>query len=152
MAVSWKHVFAGFASLSSSLQGVEARTSIIARRVSCPEDYTDWANTTHELLSTGKYQLGFQRPPPECRTYKSEEVEQKIEEMKSAIAEPDLFRLFENSYPNTLDTTIKWRGTAEGSDEELTVVIAGNINAMWIRDSASQLHSYLPLLKESFRP
>ena len=97
------------------------------KRADCPEDYTDWANVSHEPFSAGKYHLGYQRPPPECRSYVSEDVENKIEEMKTVIADPDLFRLFENSYPNTLDTTVKWRGTAEGSDEELTFVITGDM-------------------------
>lgn len=93
----------------------------------CPEDYTDWANVSHEPFSSGKYQLGYQRPPPDCRTFVSEDVENAIEEMKEAIADPDLFRLFENCYPNTLDTTVKWRGTARDSDEELTFVITGDM-------------------------
>lgn len=149
MHLLWQSTVLGLASLSYGLGIYRSDNLSVMKRADCPEDYTDWANTTHEPLSTGKYQLAYQRPPPECRTYTSDDVEQKIEEMKSAIADPDLFRMFENSYPNTLDTTVKWRGTAEGSDEELTFVITGDINAMWIRDSASQLHSYLPFLKKS---
>ncbi|KAK0729050.1 hypothetical protein B0T21DRAFT_291967 [Apiosordaria backusii] len=109
--------------------------------------------------SEGKRKFPFVRPPPECRTFRLPALENLLERMKKVIKDPDLYRLFENSYPNTLDTMVKWRGyankTEEGTeeqivtDEELTYVITGDIDAMWLRDSASQIYSYLPLLEAS---
>ncbi|KFY88367.1 hypothetical protein V500_06366 [Pseudogymnoascus sp. VKM F-4518 (FW-2643)] len=113
---------------------------------SCP-DYLDYAKEYHAPYSAGKYNLSSQRPAPSCRTFESQDVEDTIDRMNKTMRDPDLFQLFQNAFPNTLDTAIKWHGTAEGSDEELTFVITGDINAMWLRDSANQMQSYLPLLK-----
>jgi uncharacterized protein len=114
----------------------------------CP-DFSSWSQDLHEPFSTGKYNLSYQRPITECRTFHSQDVESAIQKMKGVIKDPDLFRLFENSYPNTLDTAIRWKGVVENTDEELTFIITGDIDAMWLRDSANQMQSYLPLLKAS---
>jgi meiotically up-regulated gene 157 (Mug157) protein len=113
-------------------------------------------------LSEGKRKFPYVRPPPECRKSSLPAMEALIERMKEVIRDPDLFRLFENSYPHTLDTMVKWRGFAKNknettgeetlTDEELAYVTTGDIDAMWLRDSASQVYSYLPLLEASKEP
>ncbi|KAF2010878.1 glycoside hydrolase family 125 protein [Aaosphaeria arxii CBS 175.79] len=118
----------------------------------CP-DYLDYASQIHGPLSEGRYQLAYQRPSEDCRTFKSQGVEDIISRMQSVIKDPDLYRLFQNAYPNTLDTAIKWKGYSNGNpDEELTFIITGDINAMWLRDSSNQMQSYLPLLNASSDP
>lgn len=97
-------------------------------------------------LSEGRRKFAYNRPSPECRTFNLPAMETLIEKMKGKIKDPDLFRLFENSYPNTLDTMIKWRGYAKTldavsgnettTDEELTYVITGDV---WIRPGFSVL-------------
>ncbi|KAK3489995.1 hypothetical protein B0T13DRAFT_405650 [Neurospora crassa] len=115
----------------------------------CP-DYSSYAKTRHEPFSTGRHALPYQRPAPSCRTFNSSVIESFITNMSTIITDPDLYRLFENTYPNTLDTAIKWHGSAaNNSAEELTFIITGDINAMWLRDSANQLASYLPFLTAS---
>lgn len=86
-----------------------------------PEDcpmYNTIAGTRNEPFSEGKYSLPYQRPEKRCRTFSVAEVDAVIEEMKGEIADPDLSRLFENTFPNTLDTTISWKGFAEEDPEE----------------------------------
>src|SRR6185295_12598685 len=73
-----------------------------------------------------------------------EAVEAKIIEIKAAIADPEIAWLFENCFPNTLDTTITF-GTRDNRPD--TFVITGDINAMWLRDSTAQVTPYLPLAR-----
>jgi len=84
------------------------------------------------------------RPAPDKRKFVSDAVEAKIVEVKKSIADPELGWLFENCFPNTLDTTVQ-AGTLDGRPD--TFVITGDINAMWLRDSSAQVWPYLPLSK-----
>ena len=68
-----------------------------------------------------------------------EKVSAKLHEM----GRDDLIKLFQNCYPNTLETTTKI--LADGS----AFVITGDIHAMWLRDSAAQVHHYLPVAREN---
>ena len=85
-----------------------------------------------------------ERPSPADRRFHSEAVEQTITEVRSRIADPELARLFTNCFPNTLDTTVT-AGTFDGKPD--TIVITGDIAAMWQRDSSAQVWPYLPLAK-----
>src|SRR5260370_2352329 len=85
-----------------------------------------------------------QRPPAAERKFRSEAVEARIQEVKKSIADPHIAWLFENCYPNTLDTTVR-AGEVDGKLD--TFVITGDINAMWLRDSTGQVMPYLPLIK-----
>ncbi|KAK4185990.1 hypothetical protein QBC35DRAFT_413684 [Podospora australis] len=115
---------------------------------SCP-NYSQHAETRHQPFSPGKYSLSYARPPPSCRTFNSSVIESLLTNLSSVISDPDLFRLFENTFPNTLDTAIRWHGLSSSEGEELTFIITGDINALWLRDSANQLQSYLSLLTPS---
>jgi meiotically up-regulated gene 157 (Mug157) protein len=84
------------------------------------------------------------RPAVSARNFKSAAVEQAIREFKSKVANKELGWLFENCFPNTLDTTVFFK-TEEGKPD--TYVITGDIDAMWLRDSTAQVWPYLSLIK-----
>lgn len=107
----------------------------------CP-DYSQFSAVRHPPYSKGPLGLGYQRPAKNCREFQSETVEKVIQDMKSRIENPDLARLFENCFPNTLDTTIKWHNSGRTPQ---TFVVTGDINAEWLRDSQKQLLPYLSL-------
>ncbi|KAJ4416819.1 hypothetical protein N0V82_006548 [Gnomoniopsis sp. IMI 355080] len=112
----------------------------------CPE-YGRYAAARHEPFTGGAWNLPYQRPARGCRKVVVEEVEEVIREMNKTVKDPDLFRLFENCFPNTLDTSVMWTGvSSDNVKEELTFITTGDIHAMWLRDSANQLQSYVSLL------
>lgn len=144
----------------------------------CP-DYKQWATFKQYVPSTGlesrayfsfsrpysegSMQLPFQRPSTHCRTFTSSKVDKIIEDVTGKMKDPDLARLFENAFPNTLDTTVRWHDDGIIKHTELkarsntnnagqwkgaqTFVVTGDINAEWLRDSANQLLQYQPLVK-----
>lgn len=85
------------------------------------------------------------RIPEAKRKFKSVAVENKIRQIKSSIGNQELAWMFENCFPNTLDTTVDFSVTDGRPD---TYVITGDIDAMWLRDSSAQVWPYLPLMPE----
>ena len=87
------------------------------------------------------------RPPVEERLFRSTAVEKKIEEVKRLLNRmPHLAWMFENCFPNTLDTTVHYQHLDNGADD--TFVYTGDIHAMWLRDSSAQVWPYVPLAND----
>src|ERR1035437_62587 len=86
--------------------------------------------------------IDSKRPQVADRKFSSIAVEQYLAQTSKSIADPELAWLFNNCYPNTLDTTVQ-PGRFEGKPD--TTVITGDIAAMWLRDSSAQVWPYLPL-------
>lgn len=80
------------------------------------------------------------RPPKQERLFHSEIIEKKIQEVKQMLTNPYLAWMFENCFPNTLDTTVHYR-QSDGEDD--TFVYTGDIHAMWLRDSGAQVWPYV---------
>lgn len=85
------------------------------------------------------------RPAASERKFTSKAVEKTISKIKKSIADQELAWLFENCFPNTLDTTVNYY---EKGDIPYTYVITGDIDAMWLRDSSAQVFPYLQLANE----
>ena len=85
------------------------------------------------------------RPAVKDRKFISRSVEVAIGSVKKQIADPMLAWMFENCFPNTLDTTIRHYTTTGRPD---TFVITGDINAMWLRDSTAQVWPYIPFVHD----
>jgi uncharacterized protein len=101
---------------------------------------------TPSILKAGLFsELPNNRPKPSDRKFTSKAVEAVITKMKKVIKDPQLAWLFENCFPNTLDTTVFLKMINGRPD---TFVITGDIHAMWLRDSSAQVWPYLPFMKD----
>jgi meiotically up-regulated gene 157 (Mug157) protein len=79
------------------------------------------------------------------RHFRSKAVDAAIKTFQSKVKNPELTWLFENCFPNTLDTTVYYKEAAGRPD---TYVITGDIDAMWLRDSSAQVWPYLQFVNE----
>lgn len=84
------------------------------------------------------------RIPAAKRKFTSPIVEKTIGEVRGTIGNKEIGWLFENCFPNTLDTTVDFNGSGNKPD---TYVITGDIDAMWLRDSSAQVWPYIGLCK-----
>lgn len=109
------------------------------------------ASTAAAGIALSKYsvaaaaaQFPIVRTPESQRKFKSAAIEETIRNLKSSIGNKELGWLFENCFPNTLDTTVDFEMINGKPD---TYVITGDIDAMWLRDSSAQVWPYLSLMK-----
>lgn len=84
------------------------------------------------------------RTPAGSRHFSSKAIEKAILDFKKNVKNKELAWLFENCFPNTLDTTVTYSVINKRPD---TYVITGDIDAMWLRDSSAQVWPYLPFMK-----
>lgn len=74
------------------------------------------------------------------RHFTSVAVDSAIKTFQANVPDKELGWLFENCFPNTLDTTVTH--TIKNGKPD-TYVITGDIDAMWMRDSSAQVWPYL---------
>ncbi len=105
-----------------------------AHDIVMPVDNTNVAmNMKEEIFQS-------QRPSKENRLFVSKVIDKEIIRVRKLLTNAKLAWMFENCFPNTLDTTVRYRKT-DGKDD--TVVYTGDIHAMWLRDSAAQVWPYV---------
>lgn len=85
------------------------------------------------------------RPTIGDRNFSSEIIEKIISDTKNKISNKKLAWMFENCFPNTLDTTVDFSNKNGKPD---TYVITGDIDAMWLRDSSAQVWPYVEYINE----
>ncbi|KAJ9365402.1 hypothetical protein C8Q69DRAFT_299134 [Paecilomyces variotii] len=129
---------------------------VLLRRA-CP-DYTAYSAVKHAPYSDGPLKLPFQRPAEECRTFSSPAVEKVIKDITARMVDKDLAQIFQNAFPNTLDTTVRWHVNSSAAAKlktrrdgkwqgAQTFIVTGDIDAEWLRDSTNQLAQYQALAK-----
>ena len=123
------------ASLSAGAQTKASQPVEIAQKTFGKAYIQACADNTQVLVS--------KRPAVKDRLFVSDAVEKKIKEVKKLLkANPKLCWMFENCFPNTLETTAHY-SNADGDDD--TFVYTGDIPAMWLRDSGAQVWPYVRL-------
>lgn len=100
----------------------------------------DNTNITNVAASVAAFKSN--RPPVDKRLFTSKAVEAEIVRVKKLLTNAKLAWMFENCFPNTLETTVHYR-MKDGKPD--TFVYTGDIHAMWLRDSGAQVWPYLPL-------
>ena len=109
-----------------------------ARAAGLPAVETMTADNTEVYVS--------QRPDKKDRLFESKAVEKKIKEVTGMLKNARLRWMFENCFPNTIDTTVRYYTLEDGDDD--TLVYTGDIHAMWLRDSGAQVWPYVRLANE----
>ena len=119
------------------LSGASAAATTVSGE--CPRD----AVSTKEA-SKAKYETC--RPAKADRLFYSEAVEKEIKRIKKQLRNQKLAWMFENCFPNTIDTTVHYRIGDDGKND--TFVYTGDIHAMWLRDSGAQVWPYVQLAND----
>ncbi|PKD16399.1 Tat pathway signal protein [Salegentibacter salinarum] len=85
------------------------------------------------------------RTPKGDRNFESKVIEKVIAEFQKNVQDEELGWLFNNCFPNTLDTTVTY---SEINGKPNTYVITGDIDAMWLRDSVAQVWPYMTFVEK----
>lgn len=133
------------AALSSALI-LTGSTAFASNVAECVSDNTALYGVSVAASAKAKAYAKTNRPAVKDRLFTSQAVEKQIARVKGLLTNAKLAWMFENCFPNTLDTTVHFRKDANGKNE--TFVYTGDIHAMWLRDSGAQVWPYVQLANE----
>ncbi|HQK36302.1 MAG TPA: glycoside hydrolase family 125 protein [Bacteroidales bacterium] len=102
----------------------------------------------HPLANSPVINYPKVRKPLNTRNFTSKAIEDAINTFTSHVKDRELAWLFENCFPNTLDTTVFFE-MKDGVPD--TYVITGDIDAMWLRDSSAQVWPYLEFVNQDIK-
>ena len=109
--------------------------------MSTPPAFSQVAQRYTDTVAENATTFISKRPSIHERLFKSEAIDKEIKRVKKILKDnPRLAWMFENCFPNTLETTVHYR-VKDGEDD--TFVYTGDIAAMWQRDSGAQVWPYV---------
>ncbi|KAA6304669.1 hypothetical protein EZS27_043684, partial [termite gut metagenome] len=103
-----------------------------AAALNLPDNISLAQDNTYVAKNIPSYKIN--RPEVSKRLFTSKAVENEIVRIKKLLRNQKLAWMFENCFPNTLDTTVYYR-LIDGKPD--TFVYTGDIHAMWLRDSGA---------------
>ena len=109
-----------------------AKVSCLCLALGYGFSYTHAATARVATAQQDNTRVQYTSNRPQERLFVSNAVEKQIKRVKSLLTNARLAWMFENCFPNTLDTTVHF----DGDDD--TFVYTGDIHAMWLRDSGAQ--------------
>lgn len=130
---------------SLSLAGLMMGDKLFAQTEECTVASVEQSGSFTEQAAKVWNDFTTKRPAENARKFTSDAVEAKLAEVKAHIKDPKLAWMFENCFPNTLDTTCEFKMKNGKPD---TFILTGDIHAMWLRDSSAQVYPYVVLAKE----
>ena len=122
-----------------------AKVSCLCLALGYGFSYTHAATARVATAQQDNTRVQYTSNRPQERLFVSNAVEEQIKRVKSLLTNARLAWMFENCFPNTLDTTVHF----DGDDD--TFVYTGDIHAMWLRDSGAQVWPYVQLANQDPR-
>ena len=110
---------------SLSLAGLMMGDKLFAQTEECTVASVEQSGSFTEQAAKVWNDFTTKRPAENARKFTSDAVEAKLAEVKAHIKDPKLAWMFENCFPNTLDTTCEFKMKNGKPD---TFILSGDIH------------------------